>query len=85
MMSVKKKLFERVEKIPPRKFGEKVKVYSEVLAAIQKEGKGIYKISIPDKKPKTIYIALAKRIKEERLVNLKLHDRSGNIYIEVTE
>ena len=81
----KKQLFERVDKLPGRKFGEKVKVYSEVLADIQKQGKGVYKINIPNKKPKTVYMALRKRIKQDKLTNLKLHDRLGVIYIEVKE
>jgi hypothetical protein len=78
----KKQLFERVDKLPGRKFGEKVKVYSEVLDDIQRQPKGVYKINIP-KKPKTVYMALRKRIKQEKLTNLKVHDRLGTIYIEV--
>ena len=81
----KKPLFEKVDKLPSRKFGEKVKVYSEILDDIQKQPKGVYKINIPNRKPKSVYMALRKRIKQDKLTNLKVHDRLGNIYIEIIE
>lgn len=84
-MSTKKPLFEKVSKLPSRKFGEKVKIYAEVLAAIQQQSKGFYKVNIPDKKPKTVLMALHKRIKEENLINLKVRQRGDNIFIEVLE
>jgi hypothetical protein len=71
---------EPVKKLPPRKFPAKAKVYTDLLEKMNSKPKGFYPITIENKKPMTIYIALSKRLKGRK--DLKLHMRGKTIYIE---
>jgi hypothetical protein len=84
-MSKKEKLFsiEPVKELPaPIK--AKVTVYDQVLSEILPRPKGIYQISIQSKNIKSVYPAIAKRIKDQKLP-LKLHIRTNQIYLEKLE
>ncbi|MEM3714214.1 MAG: hypothetical protein QXF82_04625 [Nitrososphaeria archaeon] len=81
-MSKKVKLYERVE--PPKVVRpRKVPEYEELIKAIENEQVGWYKVNIPNKKPSTVYVALAKRLKGR--TNLKLHFINKVVYIEKLE
>ncbi|MCS7113923.1 MAG: hypothetical protein RMJ15_07060 [Nitrososphaerota archaeon] len=79
-MSTKKpKLYEPVE--PPKIVkAKRVLEYDELIKSISNEPKGWYKINIPNRKPSTVYVALAKRLKGR--TDLKLHFINKVVYIE---
>ena len=74
------KIGEPLKKLPPRKFPAKAKVYSDLIEAIESKSKGFYPIEIANKKPMTVYVALAKRLKGRK--DLKLHLRGKVVYLE---
>ena len=74
------KIGEPLKKLPPRKFPAKAKVYSDLIEAIDSKPKGFYPIEIANKKPMTMYVALAKRLKGRK--DLKLHLRGKVVYLE---
>ncbi|MEM3688207.1 MAG: hypothetical protein QXW80_06855 [Candidatus Micrarchaeia archaeon] len=81
-MSRKLKLYERVE--PPQIVRpKKVMEYEELIKAIEGEPKGWYKVTIPNRKPSTIFVALAKKLKGRE--DLKLHFINKTVYIEKVE
>jgi len=55
-------------------------IYDDLIKDIMKRGKGYYKVSIPDRKTKSVYVALSKRLKGNK--SLKLHIRGSDIYLE---
>lgn len=55
--------------------------YNKVLKDIQGKGKGYYPITVKGRKVDTVYIALSKRLKDNKSV--KLHKIKGTIYLEV--
>jgi hypothetical protein len=71
---------EPVKKLPARKFGEKVKVYTDIIEAMESKSKGFYPIEVKDRKPMTVYIALAKKVKDRK--DLKPHMRGKIVYME---
>jgi hypothetical protein len=75
-MSKKVKLYEPVER-PPIK---RVKEYDELINSISKEPTGWYKVSIPNRKHQTMYVALSKRLKGSK--ELKVHFINKTVYIE---
>jgi hypothetical protein len=74
------KIGEPLKKLPPRKFPAKAKVYTDILEAIESKPKGFYPIEVANKKPMTVYVALAKRLGTRK--DLKLHIRGKIVYIE---
>ncbi|MEM0007257.1 MAG: hypothetical protein QXR89_03185 [Candidatus Bathyarchaeia archaeon] len=81
-MSRKVKLYERVEPpqiVRPRRVAE----YDELIKSIESEPKGWYKVTIPNRKPSTIFVALAKKLRGRR--DLKLHFINKTVYIEKIE
>lgn len=76
------KIGEPLKKLPPRKFPAKVKVYTDIIEAIESKSKGVYPIEVPNKKPMTVYVALAKRLGSRK--DLKLHMRGKTVFIEKT-
>jgi hypothetical protein len=87
-MSTKSKFsITEVDELPERVLLKaREQVYDDVLSSIMEKDKGIYKIEIPGKTPKTAYSALAKRIKD---LPMKLHMRSKEgknlLFIEKTK
>jgi len=74
------KIGEPLKKLPPRKFPAKAKVYNDIIETVESKPKGFYPIEVPNKKPMTVYVALSKRLKNNK--NLRLHMRGSTIYIE---
>ena len=59
---------------------QRVTAYDDLLKELEKQPKGYYNVKMGDKKPKTIYSALVKRLQGKE--NLKLHSRAGEVFIE---
>ena len=67
--------------LPPAK-REKSKVYDDIIKKIEKSDKGVYKIEVPNKKSKSLYVVLIQRIKEAKTKDIKVHLRSDTLYLE---
>jgi|GEM_PF-5419057 hypothetical protein len=70
----------KVDKLPPSR-ARKVTVYDRLLEDTLKKGTGVYEIKIPNRKSSSVYSAISKRIKDRN--DIKIHSRSGVIYLEV--
>ena len=80
-MSKKKTEFEiiPVKELPiARK--QRQTIYDDLLKSLEKQAKGYYEVKIGDKKSKTMYSALVKRLKERK--DMKLHSRGEKLFIE---
>ena len=70
---------EKVESVPTS-FRAKTKIYIDIVADIAKKEAGIYKITIENKKPNTVYQQLSKCVKDRK--DMKLHKAKEEIFIE---
>jgi len=77
MVSSKPYTLKRVDKLPLR---ARVSTYDDLVRDIQHQGTGIYEVNIPNKKTRSVYTALIKRVKG---TNIKLHLIKGKLYAEV--
>jgi hypothetical protein len=78
---------ERVQQ--PPKTRSTSEVYDRVIEAVAKETAGWFKVSIPNKKPISIYQQLAKKLKKKGRKDLKLHkikdaNKKDVVYLEKT-
>lgn len=82
-MSKEKEPFKitELEKLPKRKFPAKVLLYDLIIEDIERRGKGVYKIEVPNRKATTVYSALNKRVKDRE--DIKLHFIGGVVQLEV--
>lgn len=69
----------KVEKLPKGKRSREP-VYDDVVKSLSKKEAGIYEITLPDKKPKSVYSALRTRLD---LKKMRIIMRAGKVYIEV--
>ena len=70
------------EKIPPSRKA-KTSLYTDIVKGVLERGKGSYRIDVPDKKPKTLYQGLVKKIKGDK--RLKISMRGNDVYLTVKE
>jgi len=59
-----------------------VPIYTDILNDVLKSENGFYKVSIPNKKSMSIFVALQKRIKKQNISNLKVHIIKDSCYLE---
>lgn len=80
-MSKKKAEFDIIP-VPelPKARKQRQTIYDNLLKSLEKQPKGIYEVKIGDKKTKTMYPALAKRLKDRK--DMKLHIRGEKLFIE---
>lgn len=74
-------IIEQVPELPIVKRGKRESVYDILLKDIVSRSGKYFKITIPDKKPRNIYMMLNKRIKQEKL-KLKVYLRKNQCYVE---
>ena len=72
---------EKVEELPPLKRKVAETLYDEIVRDILSKPKGYYMVEVEGRKLKAIYPAIKKRIIRGSLP-LKLHVRSGSLFIE---
>ena len=75
---------EKVDELPPLKRKVAETLYDEIVRDILNRPKGFYLVEVEGRKLKAIYPAIKKRIIKNSLP-LRLHVRSGNLYIEKTQ
>jgi len=71
-----------LESLPSRAFPKRSLVYDKLIKALESKPIGIYPVEVSNKKPLTLYVALAKRLKNNK--NLKIHFINRKVIVEKT-
>jgi len=78
----KEYVIEKIDIVPSITTRLPVPIYTDILNDILKSENGFYKVSIPNKKSMSIFVALQKRIKKQNISNLKVHIIKDSCYLE---
>lgn len=74
---------EEVKELPEKAYKGRIKAYDDLIKTIKQKPKGFYRVQVTGKKPKSLHVALLKRLEKEEKIKVRM--RGDQVFLEVTE